>query len=574
MKKPAKKVSEITTREELIYALCEAAELEHGLTCIYLFTAFSMKSILDEGIDDIQQDKIRNWKSVILRVAHQEMEHLGLVCNMLNAIGGPQHFERPNLPQDKEYYQTAVPMELFKFSLKSMAAFMAFEKPEISRRDHFGIDENQIVPTPITIHNGHTVQELYEAILSGFNYLDKDKSTQLFIGNPDSQVTDDDLGIGFSDKEYDITLNAVNNIKDAHEAIDRIIEQGEGIILEGDRVIEKHQGLTHRYEKFDRELGQFNRRVIDKENWAKDMKSIVHNGLETIEALEKCGDKIVTKAHLPIIVEAVAEMNKVLDKIKKLSKEAYSAANHKKAEGYREAFTNPAVNDAEGAVIYDISDIPEGSDVPNTHYIAFWKLYQELKTELSNDKTFEPARNVADNPMLNRHPETMDAANIHIVDHPYTREVLELFNAGYETMVDMLIIYYSNDGITEAERKLFMNTAFFPFMTMFIRPVGEVLTLLPITESEKNPLDVPRAGGSFEYYLNTGWMPKTTPEWTYLAERLQQLEDLSGKLARSKKSVKTYMPEGNYKNLKQQMSVLEQSLKRINENFRSGMDIK
>ncbi|MEN9868510.1 MAG: hypothetical protein RL748_4100, partial [Pseudomonadota bacterium] len=124
-KKAAHDKTTIRTREELIYALCEAAEIEHGLTCVYLFTAFSMKKFLYEEIDEVQQDKIRNWASVILRVAHQEMEHLGLVCNMLNAIGGAQHFARPNLPQPKEYYQTAVDLNLSKFSLATMADFMA-----------------------------------------------------------------------------------------------------------------------------------------------------------------------------------------------------------------------------------------------------------------------------------------------------------------------------------------------------------------------------------------------------------------------------------------------------------------
>ena len=34
----------IEHREALIYMLCEAAELEHGLMCQYLFAAFSLRS--------------------------------------------------------------------------------------------------------------------------------------------------------------------------------------------------------------------------------------------------------------------------------------------------------------------------------------------------------------------------------------------------------------------------------------------------------------------------------------------------------------------------------------------------
>ena len=42
----------IEHREALIYMLCEAAELEHGIMCQYLFAAFSLKQSLDEGLND------------------------------------------------------------------------------------------------------------------------------------------------------------------------------------------------------------------------------------------------------------------------------------------------------------------------------------------------------------------------------------------------------------------------------------------------------------------------------------------------------------------------------------------
>ena len=40
----------IEHREALIYMLCEAAELEHGIMCQYLFAAFSLKQREDEGL--------------------------------------------------------------------------------------------------------------------------------------------------------------------------------------------------------------------------------------------------------------------------------------------------------------------------------------------------------------------------------------------------------------------------------------------------------------------------------------------------------------------------------------------
>jgi hypothetical protein len=42
-------IAAVKTREELIYLLSRAAELEHGLACIYLFAAYSLKNDVSEG---------------------------------------------------------------------------------------------------------------------------------------------------------------------------------------------------------------------------------------------------------------------------------------------------------------------------------------------------------------------------------------------------------------------------------------------------------------------------------------------------------------------------------------------
>ena len=42
-------IAEVTSREELIYLLSQACELEHNVACIYLFAAYSLKSDAAEG---------------------------------------------------------------------------------------------------------------------------------------------------------------------------------------------------------------------------------------------------------------------------------------------------------------------------------------------------------------------------------------------------------------------------------------------------------------------------------------------------------------------------------------------
>src|ERR1700761_429851 len=51
----------IEHREALIYMLCEAAELEHGIMCQYLFAAFSLKQTADEGLSAAEAQAVQRW---------------------------------------------------------------------------------------------------------------------------------------------------------------------------------------------------------------------------------------------------------------------------------------------------------------------------------------------------------------------------------------------------------------------------------------------------------------------------------------------------------------------------------
>src|SRR5947199_10482365 len=94
----------IEHREALIYMLCEAAELEHGIMCQYLFAAFSLKQRTDEGLSEEQLQAVTRWRTVIAHVATEEMLHLALVHNVLSAVGAAPHLARPNLPAPAHHY--------------------------------------------------------------------------------------------------------------------------------------------------------------------------------------------------------------------------------------------------------------------------------------------------------------------------------------------------------------------------------------------------------------------------------------------------------------------------------------
>ncbi|HYY45692.1 MAG TPA: ferritin-like domain-containing protein, partial [Candidatus Angelobacter sp.] len=73
----------VESREELVYLLGEACEIEHGLLCEYLYAQFSLKRSVDEGVTPEQLARIQAWEKTIIDVTKQEMLHLALATNIL-----------------------------------------------------------------------------------------------------------------------------------------------------------------------------------------------------------------------------------------------------------------------------------------------------------------------------------------------------------------------------------------------------------------------------------------------------------------------------------------------------------
>lgn len=208
----------IGTRTDLLKLLCEAAELEHGVACSYLYAAFSLKRDISEGgMTWEEQQRVRRWAAQIYFVASQEMLHLALVWNLTTAIGGTPYYFRPNFPQDSTYYPIKVPIALEPFGLHSLRRFILYEHPQnvAPERDlksllSFAGDEAEDI-------NFGSIGELYRLIESGFRQIDE---KELFIGSRTQQMTKD--LVHFPD------LVAVVDRASAIKAIDQITEQGEG----------------------------------------------------------------------------------------------------------------------------------------------------------------------------------------------------------------------------------------------------------------------------------------------------------------------------------------------------------
>jgi len=219
----------IEHREALIYMLCEAAELEHGIMCQYLYAVFSMKEDAAEGLTEDQAAAVRRWRKQISHVAVQEMLHLALVQNLLSAIGAAPHVSRPNFPQPASHYPAGVNLTLLPFGEAALRHFMFLERPEgMALHDAPGLAAFSraapvMRPGDIAPHaqDFATVGHLYRSIEAGIDHLaEKYGERWLFVGPPRAQATQQYFGWP--------ELVAVTDVASAHQAIDEILEQGEG----------------------------------------------------------------------------------------------------------------------------------------------------------------------------------------------------------------------------------------------------------------------------------------------------------------------------------------------------------
>lgn len=227
----AGRVTPVTDREELIYLLTEASELEHGLSCCYLFASFSLKQNPDEGLTDTEHEAVTRWRKVIAGVAVQEMLHLALASNLLTAIGASPHFRRPNFPQRSKYYPPSLQMTLRPFDERTLDHFIFIERPEgMDFPDGAGFDATAAPAAASTPPNGiepyeleySTVGELYRDIEEALKSLSASLGEkQLFIGPPRAQATSSYLPFP--------GLAPVIDLASAMHAIELIVEQGEGL---------------------------------------------------------------------------------------------------------------------------------------------------------------------------------------------------------------------------------------------------------------------------------------------------------------------------------------------------------
>src|ERR1700742_1069455 len=107
----------LKTREEILHALYEAAELEHTLMCTYLYAAFSLRDSEAEGLRPKEIEAVRRWRSELIKVSVEEMGHLTAVWNITSALGGTPRFGRGNFPLELGHLPASVVVRLAPFNM-------------------------------------------------------------------------------------------------------------------------------------------------------------------------------------------------------------------------------------------------------------------------------------------------------------------------------------------------------------------------------------------------------------------------------------------------------------------------
>lgn len=239
-KQQAEGSSPVRSREELIYLLSRASELEHGVSCIYLFAAHSLKTDPAEGgLTAEEAAMVRGWKRKLAHVAVEEMLHLAQVTNLLTAIGGAPHFKRTNFPLPPSAFPFGIKLSLEPFSMETIERLCCYEMPEAGiltpEQDSFfaRMRERTIGDAPglssiggmAEVMEGYepfeidfaTVGEFYHKVQKGFHSIPED---ELFIGPPEAQANGRFLDFGGE-------LVTVTDRASACAGIEMIVEQGE-----------------------------------------------------------------------------------------------------------------------------------------------------------------------------------------------------------------------------------------------------------------------------------------------------------------------------------------------------------
>jgi hypothetical protein len=238
----------ITTVERLREYLYAAMQLEHATIPPYLSALYSIRPGTNSDAYHI-----------IRVVAVEEMLHLTLAANMLNAVGGSPDLTAPGFVPDYPAFlpdgETDFQVSRRRFSRECVQNFLQIERPReapdaqsrLVRRSAPKAQRLAVAPDEPRMQY-YSIGEFYAEIGRGLRYLHKEIGNALFSGDPARQVA----------KEYFYSgggaLLTVTDLASAEAAIRLISEQGEGY---GGGIYDEQRELAHYYRFEQLLLGRY-----------------------------------------------------------------------------------------------------------------------------------------------------------------------------------------------------------------------------------------------------------------------------------------------------------------------------
>jgi hypothetical protein len=243
---------DITTIEDLKDYLYAALQLEHATIPPYLTALYSLRPGSNSDAAHI-----------IRVVVVEEMLHLSLVANVMNAVGGKADLTQQGfvpsypafLPDGEKDFQVS----LEPFSKDAVGVFLKIERPAKAPNPQARLVRRTQAAHPRLLAASprhpemqyYSIGEFYAAIAEGVRYLHDtyaEQGKELFTGPRGHQCTQEYFYSGGGE------LIPVTGLESALDALNLIAEQGEGL---GGGIYDSEGELAHYYRFQQLEIGRY-----------------------------------------------------------------------------------------------------------------------------------------------------------------------------------------------------------------------------------------------------------------------------------------------------------------------------
>jgi ferritin-like protein len=214
----------LAPRDEAVFLLNLAAEVEHALMVQYLFAAYSLREPGQLAAN--QAALVRAWREAITMVAREEMGHLITVQNLLRCLGAPLSLARDEFPVNSGFYPFAFRLE--RAGKNSIAKYAFAEMPTAAIAEGVdGMTAAEVADITRRADEDNTGQpvnrvgKLYERLMAVVRSL---PVSDFSVSSVSRQAQFDEWGLA----QHDLLIFPVGTRTQALAALSRIAEQGEG----------------------------------------------------------------------------------------------------------------------------------------------------------------------------------------------------------------------------------------------------------------------------------------------------------------------------------------------------------